>query len=116
MKKLLLFLLLTGCTAAPTPKIESHESDSILVKSESTFVTSTAVFKQVDKSINKKVNKVVKQITHLKAENKELSKAASIKTIIRDTIYITEKKNFWGKTKKTTDSSQGVSIDTLENQ
>lgn len=116
MKKLLLFLLLTGCTAAPTPKIESHESDSILVKSESTFVKSTTVFKQVDKSINKKVNKVIKEIVQLKIENKQLTKAASIKTIIRDTIYITEKKNFWGKTKKITDSSQGVSIDTLENQ
>ncbi len=88
----------------------------LLVKSESTFVASTTVFKQVDKSINKKVSKVVKEITYLKAENKELSKAKSIKTIIRDTIYITEKKNFWGKTKKTTDSSQGVSVDTLENQ
>lgn len=116
MKKLILFLLLIGCTSAPTPKIESNESDSIIIKSESTFVTSVRVFKQVDKAINKKVNTVTKQIDNLKIENKTLSKIPPVKIVIRDTIYITEKKNFWGKTKKTTDSSQGVTVDTLENQ
>lgn len=116
MKKLAICLLLIGCSSAPTPKIETNESDSILIKSESTFVKSTEVFRQVDKSINKKVTNVTKEINHLKIENKELAKTASIKTIIRDTIYITEKKNFWGKTKKTTDSSQGIIVDTLENQ
>lgn len=116
MKKLITLLLLTGCVSAPAPKVETHGIDSVVIKSESTFVKSVTVFKQVDKSIIKKVKAVTKEINHLKDENKQLSKAASIKTIIRDTIYITEKKNFWGKTKKTTDSSQGVVVDTLENQ
>jgi hypothetical protein len=35
--------------------------------------------------------------------------------VIRDTIYITEKKNFWGKKKISVDSSQSVVIDSLEN-
>lgn len=117
MKKLLLSLLLIGCSASPeSPKIEPHESDSVIIKSKERVVTSTETFKQVDKSIHKKVTSVSKQINLLKEENKALSKAASVKVIIRDTIYITEKKNFWGKTKTTKDSSQGVVVDTLENQ
>lgn len=117
MKKLLLCLLLTGCSSAlDSPKIEPNESDSVVVKSKETVTTSVKTFEQVDKSINKKVNNVVKQIVTLKEENKTLSKAASVKVIIRDTIYITEKKNFWGKTKTIKDSSQGIQVDTLENQ
>lgn len=117
MKKLLLSLLLIGCSGSPdSPKIEPHESDSVIIKSKETFVNSVKVFEQVDKSIDKKVNSVAKQINNLKEENKALTKISSIKTIIRDTIYITEKKNFWGKTKITKDSSQGTKVDTLENQ
>jgi len=39
-----------------------------------------------------------------------------LKIIQRDTIYITEKKNFWGRTKITTDSSTSTSQDTLQNR
>lgn len=124
MKKLLLSLLLIGCSAPPeSPKIEPNESDSVVIKSETTVVHSVKVFKQADKSIDKKVKNVAKDINYLKEENKALVeenkaliKASSIKTVIRDTIYITEKKNFWGKTKTTKDSSQGIQVDTLENQ
>ena len=38
------------------------------------------------------------------------------KIIQRDTIYITEKKNFWGRTKRTTDSTSSTYQDTLKNQ
>ncbi len=117
MKKLLLSLLLIGCSSAPNSiKIEPNESDSVVIKSETTVVHSVKVFKQADKSIDKKVKSVAKEINYLKEENKALVKASSIKTVIRDTIYITEKKNFWGKTKTTKDSSQGIQVDTLENQ
>jgi len=124
MKKLLLSLLLIGCSAPPeSSKIEPNESDSVVIKSETTVVHSVKVFKQADKSIDKKVKNVAKDINYLKEENKALVeenkaliKASSIKTVIRDTIYITERKNFWGKTKTTKDSSQGIQVDTLENQ
>lgn len=116
MKKLLFSLLLTGCTAiADTPKIEPNETDSVIIKSKETVVSSIKTFEQVDKSINKKVSAITKEITQLKEENKALVKAPSIKVIVRDTVYITEKKNFWGKTKVTKDSSKGI-VDTLENQ
>ena len=117
MRKLFLLLLLAGCTESTNIQTETHETDSILIKSKETIVTSDSVSKESDQLVHKKVNSVVKEIGSLKEENKALTKAVSLKTekIIRDTIYITEKKNFWGRTKKTVDSTQSVDIDTLEN-
>jgi hypothetical protein len=127
LKKIVLTLVfMIGCTTqSPETKIEKNEIDSLLIKSKETIVTTNSVSKRSDSVINKKVNNVVSEIKSikqinslLKEENSSLSKAISLKTekIIRDTIYITEKKNFWGKTKKTLDSSQSVQIDTLEDK
>jgi len=126
LKKIVLTLvLLTGCAQSPEVKIEANETDSLLIKSKETIVTSDKVSRKSDSIVNKKVNKIVyeiksfkQEVNALKDENTNLTKAISLKTekIIRDTIYITEKKNFWGKTKKTVDSSQSVEIDTLENK
>jgi hypothetical protein len=126
MKKIVLTLvLLTGCAQSPEVKIEANETDSLLIKSKETLITSDKVSKKSDSIVNKKVNKIVyeiksfkQEVNALKEENTNLTKAISLKTekIIRDTIYITEKKNFWGKTKKTVDSSQSIEVDTLENK
>jgi len=126
LKKIVLTLvLLTGCAQSPDIKIENNETDSLLIKSKETIVTTSSVSKRSDSIVNKKVNKIVLEIKSIKEENStlkdenvNLTKAISLKTetIIRDTIYITEKKSFWGKTKKTVDSSQSVQIDTLENK
>lgn len=133
LKKIVLTLvLLTGCMQSPEVKIEANETDSLLIKSKETIVTTSGVSKRSDSIVNKKVNKIVLEIKSIKQENTtlqeenstlkdeniNLTKAISLKTetIIRDTIYITEKKSFWGKTKKTVDSSQSVQIDTLENK
>jgi hypothetical protein len=119
LKKIVITLvLLTGCAQSPEVKIEENETDSLLIKSKETIVTTDIVSKKSDSIVNKKVNSVVYQIKVLKDENLFLEKAISLKTekIIRDTIYITEKKNFWGKTKKTVDSSQSIEVDTLENK
>jgi hypothetical protein len=126
LKKIVLTLvLLTGCMQSPEVKIEANEADSLLIKSKETLVTSDKVSRKSDSIVNKKVKTVIweiksikQEINSLKEENSALAKAISLKTekIIRDTIYITEKKNFWGKTKKTVDSSQSVQTDTLENK
>jgi hypothetical protein len=126
LKKIVLTLvLLTGCMQSPEVKIEANETDSLLIKSKETIVTTISISRKSDSVVNKKVNKIVSEIKSikqenaaLKEENNSLTKAISLKTekIIRDTIYITEKKNFWGKTKKTVDSSQSVETDTLENK
>lgn len=126
LKKIVLTLvLLTGCAQSPEVKIEANETDSLLIKSKETIVTSDKVSRKSDSIVNKKVKNVIweiksikQEVTALKDENNNLTKAISLKTekIIRDTIYITEKKNFWGKTKKTVDSSQSIEVDTLENK
>ncbi len=127
LKKIVIALVfLTGCAQSPEIKIEKNETDSLLIKSKETIVTTDSVSKKSDSIVNKKVEKVIGEIksikqenTSLKEENSALTKAISLSTekIIRDTVYITEKKNFWGKTKKTVDSSQSVeTIDTLENK
>lgn len=116
MKKFILCLLFVSCTSAPEPvNIQPNETDSIVIKSRETVVTSVQASQEADKSINKKVNSVAKEINTLKSENKELAKSLSVKTVIRDTVYITEKKNFWGKSKKTVDSSKGVTVDSIKN-
>jgi len=58
------------------------------------------------------INKTVKSIIEDKRQIKELfSEVAEIKAnqkiqikidTVRDTVFVTEKKNFWGKTKKDT--------------
>lgn len=119
LKKIVIALvLLTGCAQSPEVKIEKNNTDSLLIKSRETIIKTDIVYKKSDSVVNKKINNVVNQINVLKQDNTYLKNAISLKTerIIRDTIYITEKKNFWGKTKKTIDSSQSVEIDTLENK
>ena len=67
----------------------------------------------------KKAQDEVKELktenTELKTENTGLKKAAL--NVRVDTIYITEKKNFWGKTKTSVDSTQGKEVsDTTGNK
>jgi len=125
LKKIVLTLVfMIGCTTqSPETKIEKNEIDSLLIKSKETIVTTNSVSKRSDSVINKKVSNVVSEIKSikqinslLKEENNSLAKSLKVEKIIRDTIYITEKKNFWGKTKKTLDSSQSIQIDTLEDK
>jgi hypothetical protein len=125
LKKIVLTLVfMIGCTTqSPETKIEKNEIDSLLIKSKETIVTTNSVSKRSDSVINKKVSNVVSEIKSikqtnslLKEENSSLAKSLKVEKIIRDTIYITEKKNFWGKTKKTLDSSQSVQVDTLEDK
>ncbi len=120
MKKLLLFLFLVGCTDSSTEiKIEKNETDSILIKSKETVFKTDSISKKVDQQIEDKVKDVKEDIADLKKENIALSKAALIKTekIIRDTVYIETKKNFWGKTKTSTNvkSDSTETIDSLNN-
>lgn len=120
MKKLLLSLLFLGCTNSSTEiKIEKNETDSILVKSQETVFKTDSISKKVDEQIEKKVKDVKGDIAYLKKENNALSKVSLVKTemIIRDTIYIETKKNFWGKTKTSTNikSDSIETIDSLNN-
>ena len=77
----------------------------------------------VEKVIVKKQREIVYRIKdaqntieQLKVENAELKELTKVtKTIIqRDTIYIKEKTNFWGKKRVSADSSKSVDSTIIE--
>lgn len=101
-----------GCTSEAQQTTRNQEVDTVFLKSDSLAKEAMVVLPKTDKQVHTIVEKMDAQMDNLKAE---VIKAKSTKTIIRDTIYITEKKNFWGKKKTTVDSSGSVVVDSLEN-
>lgn len=101
-----------GCTSEAQQTTRNQEVDTVFLKSDSLAKEAMVVLPKADKHVNILAKNVDAKIENLKAE---VIKAKSTKTIIRDTIYITEKKNFWGKKKTTVDSSGSVVVDSLEN-
>lgn len=113
MKRFLLILLLVGCQSANTEVVDIQEMDTIFVKSDSLAKQALVVLPKADKHVDKLIERIEVKMEYLKVE---AVKANTVKTIvIRDTIYITETKNFWGKKKISVDSSQSVVIDSLQN-
>lgn len=113
MKRLLIVLFLLGCESPNTEVVDIEQIDTIFVKSDSLAKQALVVLPKADKQVDKLIERIEVKIETLKTE---VVKAKSVKTVvIRDTIYITEKKNFWGKKKVSVDSSQSVVIDSLEN-
>jgi hypothetical protein len=114
MKRFLIVLFLLGCESPNTEVVDIEQIDTIFVKSDSLAKQALVVLPKADKQVDKLIERIEVRVETLK---RELVKANSVvKTItVRDTIYITEKKNFWGKKKVSVDSSQSVVIDSLEN-
>jgi hypothetical protein len=113
MKRFLIVLFLLGCESPNTEVVDIEQIDTIFVKSDSLAKQALVVLPKADKQVDKLIERIEVKIETLKTE---VVKAKSVKTVvIRDTIYITEKKNFWGKKKVSVDSSQSVVIDSLEN-
>lgn len=71
---------------------------------------------KVDYKINKLKEKIASSVDSLRKENKLLKREAMIvKTVVvRDTIYIKEKTNFWGKKRISTDSIQSIDSTIVE--
>ena len=110
MKRFLIVLLLVGCSSKEV--VETNQVDTTFFRSDSLAKEALTVLPKADKQVDKLIERIEVKIETLKVE---LVKAQSVKTItIRDTIYITEKKNFWGKKKITVDSSESVVIDSLK--
>lgn len=101
-----------GCTSEAQQTTRNQEVDTVFLKSDSLAKEAMVLLPKADEQVHTIVEKMDAQMDNLKAE---IAKAKSTKTIIRDTIYITEKKNFWGKKKTTVDSSGSVVVDSLEN-
>jgi hypothetical protein len=108
----LIFIFLTGCTLSAKKPNPEHKKDAEFHQLISKAKDNHANFHQVHAKAKKKEDKLVSQaitkIVTLKAEVKDLKSEISgmkirIDTIyIHDTIQVTEKKNFWGKSKKDT--------------
>jgi len=112
-------LFILGCEDNDS-EILVQEADSVLQQSNKHIYEYNEVIKQVDSQVAEKVKVVVFQMKTLEAENKQLktdfTKIKKVSRVVRDTIYITEKKNFWGKTKRTIDSTQSIIEDSLQTQ
>jgi hypothetical protein len=114
---ILFFLALASC-GKKEEVIEEQITDSLFVKSDSLFNQAIVTLPKSDKQFTKMVEKVDKKIETLKTEvvvakkAVELAKAEKTIVYIRDTIFIKEEKNFWGKKKVTIDS---VGLDSLKN-
>lgn len=113
MRYVLLAIFLFSCKGAAEVK-DQEVFDSMLVKPLHDSVAK--ILPVVQKVIEKKQKSIVYQINVLKAENNQLKELTKVvKTVIvRDTIYIKEKTNFWGKKKVSTDSSSSVDSTIIE--
>ncbi len=100
-----------------------NNTDTTILHSQKLKDSTLVVLELADKKTKQVVNKAIKKVDDLQLTNKNLQiQNAELKqiikvtksTIIRDTIFITEKKNFWGKTKTSIDSSNSVVQDSIE--
>ena len=114
----IVFLLLFASCGKEQVLEEVQETDSLFIKSDSLFKQATITLPKSDKQFTKLIEKVDRKIETLKTEvivakkAVELAKAEKTIVYIRDTIFIKEEKNFWGKKKVTIDS---VGLDSLNN-
>lgn len=96
--------------------------DNILIQSDKVHISASKTLKNVDEATEKKVVSVVNKVNEMSKELNTLKSVVKLtktkEILIHDTIYITEKKNFWGKTKKTIDSSRSITenVDSLQNE
>jgi mevalonate kinase len=92
--------------------------DSVIAASHKLHDSILVFIPKVDKKIEKLEKGIIHNVEELKKENQSLKKDAMVvKTItVRDTVYIKEKTNFWGKKKVTTDSAQSVDSTVIENE
>jgi hypothetical protein len=112
MKKyILIALFITGCKQESAEKFVLHlpETDSIVAKNKKTCDSTVRFLQVVDKKSDEAVSKLITRMSEMKLQISSMKEAIKTKpkTItIHDTLIITEKKNFWGKTKRTVDSSR----------
>ena len=117
---IIIAFLFTSCMAKVIEeKEEANPSyDSIIAASHNLHDSILVYIPKVDKKIEKLEKGIIHKVDVLKKENQSLKKEAMIvKTVVvRDTIYIKEKTNFWGKKKVSTDSTQSIDSTIIENE
>lgn len=103
------FILCFGCTQKSVDEIVKMD-DSVLIKSYSIHKKANEIMQLADKTTKERIKNVIEKVEKMKVEIKT-SKTQITKI---DTVYITEKKNFWGRTKKTITSSETIKDTTIE--
>lgn len=104
-----LILNVVGCTQKSVTEIIRPE-DSVLIKSYSIHKNVNKIMELADIKAKEKIKEVAIKVEKLKLEAK-ISKTQITKI---DTVYITEKKNFWGRIKRTVVNKE--LIDTITEQ
>jgi hypothetical protein len=105
MRYLLVILFLASCTTTEVEQVDKY--DTLLLKVGETQLAMDSSIIEATKKEAVIINKTVESIIEDKKQIKELfSEVAEIKAFqmikpdtIRDTVFVTEKKNFWGKSK-----------------
>jgi hypothetical protein len=110
MKYLAFILLLSSCTTTEIEQVSKY--DTLLLKVAKSQLKMDSNIVEAAKKEAIIINKTVENIIEDKKQIKELfSEVAEIRLnqkvqiqidTIRDTIFVTEKKNFWGKSTKDT--------------
>lgn len=110
MRYLVFILLLSSCATSEIEQVDKY--DTLLLKVAKSQLEMDSSIVEANKKEAVIINKTVESIIEDKKQIKELfSQVAEIKAnqkiqiqidTVRDTVYVTEKKNFWGKTKKDT--------------
>ena len=110
MRYLALILLLSSCTTTEIEQVNKY--DTLLLKVAKSQLEMDSNIVEATKKEAIIINKTVESIIEDKKQIKELfSEVAEIRLnqkvqiqidTVRDTVFVTEKKNFWGKSKKDT--------------
>jgi hypothetical protein len=108
MRALIAIILLSSCTATDVKYDDKY--DTLLTKvQESQKLMDSSIVEATKKEatiINKTVKSIIedkKQISELVTQVAEAKANPKVEIqIIRDTVFVTEKKNFWGKSKTDT--------------
>ena len=110
MRYLALILLISSCTTTEIEQVDKY--DTLLLKvQESQKVMDSSIVKASEKEseiINQTVKEIIqdkKQIAELVTQVTEARGNPKVEIqiqTIRDTVFVTEKKNFWGKSKTDT--------------
>jgi hypothetical protein len=110
MRYLALILLLSSCSTTEIEQVNKY--DTLLLKVAKSQLEMDSNIVEATKKEAIIINKTVESIIEDKKQIKELfSEVAEIRLnqkvqiqrdTVRDTVFVTEKKNFWGKSKKDT--------------
>ena len=110
MRYLAFILLISSCTTTEIEQVNKY--DTLLLKVAKSQLEMDSNIVEATKKEAIIINKTVESIIEDKKQIKELfSEVAEIRLnqkvqiqidTVRDTVFVTEKKNFWGKSKKDT--------------